>query len=300
MRRRPAWLLALPAWAWYVAWFLIPVAIVGVYSFGRRGVLADGETDNVILSDLSFDRYREAVREPFGVLLRLTLETSVIGTVICFIIALPAAYAMATKFGPRGRTVALALVIIPFWTSFLLRTYSWTILLTSRGVLSERLQIWGIRDTPIEVLGTRTAVQIGVVYNYLPLMVFPLFVAFDRLEPSLREAARDLGAGRFRTFFGITMPLSKAGITSGLLLVFVPLMGDFVTAEVLGKAKGTMIGQSIYGQFLDSGNWALGSAMSVLLILLIAATVMTFALAVKVTTLAFAGVRSVRVPEVGT
>jgi len=289
--------LSIPAWIWYVTWFVIPVGIIVMYSFGRRGVIANGETDNVILTNLSFDRYSEALRAPFGTLLRLTLETAAIGTAICFVIAVPAAYAMATKLGPRARMVALALVIIPFWTSFLLRTYAWTILLASRGVLSEELQDRGLRDTPIELLGTRTAVQIGVVYNYLPLMVFPLFVAFDRLEPSLREAARDLGAGRLRTFLGVTLPLSAAGVTSGLLLVFVPLMGDFVTAEVLGKAQGTMIGQSIYGQFLDSGNWALGSAMSVLLIGLIAATVGCFALALRLSLLAFHSSRDLRLPR---
>ena len=133
---------------------------------------------------------------------------------------------------------------------------------------------------PLAVLYTRTAVQIGVVYNYLPLMVLPIFVALDRMDPALREASKDLGAGRWRTLWQVTIPLSSPGIASGLLLVFIPLMGDYITAVVLGGARGNMIGQLVATQFQSAQNWALGSAMAVLLIVVILATVAVAAILV--------------------
>jgi spermidine/putrescine transport system permease protein len=128
------------------------------------------------------------------------------------------------------------------------------------------------------VLDTRGAVQIGVVYNYLPLMIFPLFVALDRLDPALREASKDLGAGRIRTFIGVTLPLAMPGVVAGLLLVFIPLMGEYVTPSLLGGAKGLMAGNLVVSQFLEAQNWALGSAMAIVLIGLTLAIIAVFAI----------------------
>src|SRR5690606_11882600 len=138
-----------------------------------------------------------------------------------------------------------------------------------QGWLSDGLQAMGVIDGPFEILYTRTAVLIGVVYNYLPLMILPLFVAFDRVGEPLREASKDLGAGRLRTFLRVTLPLARPGIIAGLLLVYIPLMGDYITATVLGGAKGNMAGQLVASQFQTAQNWALGSAMAVILILTI-------------------------------
>ena len=163
--------------------------------------------------------------------------------------------------------------MVPFWTNFLVRTLGWQVVLSPEGWLSTALQGIGLTDGPLEILYTRGAVLIGVVYNYLPLMILPLFVAFDRVGTPLREASKDLGASAVTTFLRVTVPLARPGIIAGVLLVFIPLMGDYITATVLGGAQGNMIGQLVASQFGTAQNWALGSAMAVLLILVIMATI---------------------------
>ncbi|MFN2486567.1 MAG: ABC transporter permease, partial [Acidimicrobiia bacterium] len=157
-----------------------------------------------------------------------------------------------------------------------LRTFAWRILLAANGPASEALQSIGLLDAPLRVLDTRGAVQLGVLYNYLPLMIFPLFVALDRMDPALREASKDLGANRIATFIQVTLPLVMPGVVAGLLLVFIPLAGEYVTPAVLGGAKGLMAGGLVASQFLAALNWALGSAMAVVLILLILAVIAVF------------------------
>jgi spermidine/putrescine transport system permease protein len=169
--------------------------------------------------------------------------------------------------------------MVPYWTNFLVRTLGWTVILSPDGWVSGLLQDIGLRDAPLAVLYTRGAVQLGVVYNYLALMILPVYVAFDRIDPALREASRDLGANRWRTFTRISLPLAGPGVAAGLVLVFIPLMGDYVTATVLGGAKGTMAGQLVASQFQTAQNWALGSAMAVVLIVFIGITVAFFAIA---------------------
>ncbi|WP_240917881.1 ABC transporter permease [Phycicoccus sp. HDW14] len=167
--------------------------------------------------------------------------------------------------------------MVPYWTNFLVRTIGWQVILAPEGWLSALLQTLHLTDAPLELLYTRTAVLIGVVYNYLPLMILPLFVAFDRVGAPLREASKDLGANRWRTFTRVTLPLARPGIIAGTVLVFIPLMGDYVTATVLGGARGNMVGQLVASQFQTAQNWALGSAMAVVLILVIAVTVAVIA-----------------------
>ena len=179
---------------------------------------------------------------------------------------------------PRWRGLLLGLTIVPFWTNFLVRTLGWLILLQPNGPLSGILQDLHLIGGPLDVLDTREAVQLGVVYNYLPLMIFPLFVALDRLDPALREASKDLGANRWKTFRQVTLPLSMPGVVAGLLLVFIPLTGDYITAAVLGGAKGNMVGALVASQFNTAQNWALGSAMAVILIMMILASVAIFAI----------------------
>ena len=151
-------------------------------------------------------------------------------------------------------------------------------ILAPNGWASELLQKLHVTSGPFAILNTRSAVLIGVVYNYLPLMILPLYVAFDRVGLSMREASKDLGANRWRTFVQVTLPLARPGIIAGTVLVFIPLMGDYVTATVLGGAKGNMVGQLVASQFQTAQNWALGSAMAVILILVIAATVLVIGL----------------------
>ncbi|MFE5672842.1 ABC transporter permease [Agromyces sp. NPDC056523] len=265
----PRFALAIPAWAWLVVFFVAPVAMVVYFSFGYKpGIFGTHATDV-----LSFDRYAEALSPTFFQTFTNTLWVGIAGTLLCLVIGLPVAYWMAVKVPASRRGLLLALVMVPFWTNFLVRTIGWQVILAPEGWLSTLLQGVGVTDGPLEVLYTRTAVLIGVVYNYLPLMILPLFVAFDRVGGPLREASKDLGAGRVRTFLRVTLPLARPGLIAGVLLVFIPLMGDYITATVLGGARGNMVGQLVASQFQTAQNWALGSAMAVLLILVIMLTV---------------------------
>lgn len=260
--------LAFPTWAYAVFFFLIPVAMVLYYSFGYK----PDEFSAVATDHLGLDSYRAVFSGSVLITFLHTLRISITGTLLCLVIALPFAYWLAIKVRPEWRGLLLAIVMVPFWTNFLVRTIGWHVILSPEGVISQ------ILGYPIDVLYTRKAVQIGVVYNYLPLMILPLFVAIDRAGHALREASYDLGAGKVATFFYVTLPLAQPGIISGCLLVFIPLTGDYVTASVLGGASGSMIGQVIAQQFTTAQNWALGSAMAVTLILATVSVILLAAL----------------------
>jgi spermidine/putrescine transport system permease protein len=274
----PRFALALPAWGWYLWFFIVPLAVIVWYSFGYKPAVGTSGS-SIGLDRLSFDNYAVVLQPPFGATFLATLRVAALGTLLCLLVGFPLAYVLATRESTRWKGVLLGLVIVPFWTSFLLRTFAWRILLAPNGALSSVLQDVGLLGGPLQVLDTRGAVQLGVVYNYLPLMIFPIFVALDRLDPALREAAKDLGADRVRTFFQVTVPLAMPGIVSGLYLVFIPLCGEYVTPAVLGGARGLMAGSLVAGQFLDAQNWALGAAMAMTLIGLILAVTAVVALA---------------------
>ena len=290
---RPRFLLAIPAWAWLVTFFVLPVATVVYFSFGYKPGLFGTHATDV----LSLERYREALSPTFFTTFTNTLRVGIAGTLICLLIAIPMAYWMAVKVSPDRRAFLLALVIVPFWTNFLVRTIGWQVILAPEGWLSGLLQSIGLREGPLAILYTRPAVLLGVVYNYLPLMILPLFVAFDRVGPALREASKDLGADRWRTFTQVTLPMARPGIIAGVLLVFIPLMGDYITATVLGGARGNMVGQLVASQFQTAQNWALGSAMAVLLILVIAATVLAGAAIAYLLTWPFVRRRRLRLAD---
>ncbi|PYD02127.1 ABC transporter permease [Microbacterium esteraromaticum] len=267
--RSPRFGLAIPAWVWLALFFIAPIAMVVWFSFGYKPGIFGTHANDV----LSLDRYAEAMSPTFFATFQNTLWVGILGTLLCLLIGAPVAYWMAVKAPPSRRGLLIALVMVPFWTNFLVRTLGWQVILSPEGWLSSLLQGMGVIDGPIDVLYTRTAVLIGVVYNYLPLMILPLYVAFDRVGIPLREASKDLGANGLRTFLQVTVPLARPGIIAGVLLVFIPLMGDYITATVLGGAQGNMIGQLVASQFGTAQNWALGSAMAVLLILVIMLTI---------------------------
>jgi spermidine/putrescine transport system permease protein len=269
VRKTPGYALAAPAWAWLAIFFVAPVAMVVWFSFGYKPGIFGTHANDI----LSFDRYIEAMSPTFFATFANTLWVGILGTVLCFLIGAPVAYWMAFKVKPSRRGILIALVLVPFWTNFLVRTIGWQVILSPEGWASTLLQSIGFIDGPLAILYTRTAVVIGVVYNYLPLMILPLFVAFDRVGPALREASKDLGANKVRTFMRVTLPLAQPGIIAGVLLVFIPLMGDYITATVLGGARGNMVGQLVASQFQTAQNWALGSAMAVLLMLVIMLTI---------------------------
>lgn len=276
-RKRPrasVGLLAAPLAIWLLFFFIVPFGLILWYSIGDKPSLYVTHSNDV----LSFGRYLEAVTPAFMTTFLRTLQISVVGAALCLVIGFPIAYWMAVKLSPRARGIVLALVLIPYWTNFLVRTIGWQITLSPEGFLSNFLRGAGLLDGPLQLLYTPQAVQLGVVYNYLPLMILPLFVSLERMDHRLLEASRDLGGNWWSSFCRVTIPLALPGIGSGLLLVFVPLMGDYITPSVLGGASGSMIGQMVAGQFQRAQNWALGSAMAILLMLAILACVVVFVL----------------------
>jgi ABC-type spermidine/putrescine transport system permease subunit I len=267
-RRRwlPKFVLAIPAWTWWVVFFVVPVALVVAASFGSK---ISGSAGRVSYQRLSLDNYREALADGFdGTFAKVLVQgmrTTLLGTILCLVVAFPLAYLLATKV-TRHKGLVLGLLAVPFFTNFLIRTLAWRIVLAPKGLISNTLVTWGWLDERLDVLDSRLGVQIGVVYNYLPLMIFPLFVALDRLDPALREASKDLFASRLRTFMQVTLRLAAPGIVAGVVLVFVPLAGDYITANVLGGADGNMPGNLVATQFLQSQNPSLGAAIAVVLI----------------------------------
>ena len=266
-RRVPRFGLALPASLWWVVFFVVPVVLVVAASFGSKVPESAGR---VSYSNLSLDNYREALEGgfdgTFAKVLTQGMRTTLLGTALCLLIAFPLAYLLAIKLR-RGKGLVLALLAVPFFTNFLIRTLAWRIVLAPKGLISNTLLDWGLINQRLNVLDSRTGVQIGVVYNYLPLMIFPLFVALDRLDPVQREASKDLFADRLATFRQVTLPLARPGIVAGIILVFVPLAGDYITANLLGGAKGNMPGNLVASQFTQSQNPPLGAAVAVILVI---------------------------------
>jgi spermidine/putrescine transport system permease protein len=296
--RAPKFALALPAWGWFILFFALPVGLVLIYSLGEQ-VNAFVQKPNISPSVWSFDNFKEAWNpDAYRPVFVRTLKIAVIGTFICLIISVPFAYWLATKVSPRWRGVLLGLVLVPFWTNFLVRTIGWQIILAPNGLASEWLQKIGIRDEPLALLYTQSGVQIGVVYNYLPLMILPLYVAFERIDPALREASKDLGANKVKTFFQVTMPLAVPGAIAGMLLVFIPLMGDYITPQILGGSAGSMAGTLVAEQFLSTFNWSKGAAMAVIMILFILSALLVFAVVGLILRAILRASRRVTLPEV--
>ena len=262
--RAPKYLLAIPAIIWYLVFFAAPIAFIVLYSFGTKDTTKLLPVD---LSNLSSNSYSSVFDETFFKVFRATLRISIVATFMCVVIGLPVAYFAAFKVAEKWKAIILAAVVVPSFTSFLIRTVAWRIPLAPNGTLSKWLVETGfIGSNGIQILETATAVQIAIVYTYLGFMILPLFVALDRIDVRMREASKDLGAGRIATFFGVTLPLAGPGIIAGVLLTFIPMCGDYVTATVLGGAKGNMIGSMIASQFSGAQNWPLGSAMAILMI----------------------------------
>ena len=262
--RGPKFALAIPSIIWYLLFFVLPIAFIIIYSFGTKDT---SKLLPVDLGKLTTDNYAQVFDDTFFKTFKATLRIAVVATLLCLLIGLPVAYFAAFKVGEKWRVAVLALVVVPSFTSFLIRTVAWRIPLAPNGEFSRWLTDLGVvGDRGIQLLETQSAVQIAIVYNYLGFMILPLFVALDRIDVRMREASKDLGAGRISTFFAVTLPLAGPGIVAGVLLTFIPMCGDYVTATVLGGAKGNMIGSMIASQFSQAQNWPLGSAMAILMI----------------------------------
>ncbi|WP_020392065.1 ABC transporter permease subunit [Kribbella catacumbae] len=267
---------SLPAFAWLCLFFLLPGALVAVFSFGESTFFGTSPVD---LASPTLDRYGEAASDTFRIVFQNTLQLSIVGTAICLLVAFPMAYLITTRLTGAWKYAAIAAIVIPYWMPFLLRTYSWRILLGDHGPLTGLFGVNGFG-----VLDTLAGAQLGVVYNYLPLAVLPIAVALDRLDPALRRAGRDLGASPWRVFWQVTLPAARPGVISAALLVFIPLMGDYVTPSVLGGVKASVVGSLVNSSFLESQDWALGAAAAVLLIALVLVVLSCAALLLRVTT----------------
>lgn len=263
--RAPSFTLAIPAILWYLFFFVLPIVLIVWYSFGVKNTVS-GTGVPVDMAHKTLQNYRKAFTPTFFTVFRSTLKISIIATALCFVFGFPVAYFLVFKISEKWKTVMLALIVVPSFTSFLIRTLAWRIPLAANGEVSRWLQDWGLIGGPINILETKTAVQIAIVYNYLGFMILPLFVALDRIDHHMREASKDLGANRLRTFVQVTLPLAGPGIAAGIMLTFIPMCGDFVTATLLGGTSGNMIGAMIDSQFHVAQNWPLGSAMAVMMI----------------------------------
>jgi spermidine/putrescine transport system permease protein len=256
--------LVLPAWGWYLAFFVAPLIFIALYAF------AINDPDRFFVVRFGFGTTQfERLWDPIYLrIYRDTLVMALTGTVGCLVIGYPFAYFLATKVR-KQRTLLLLLVVVPFWTSLLIRTYAWVLILGEQGPVSELLQQGRILANPLNILYTPTAVWIGVVYDYLPLMVFPLYVALERMDRRLVEASRDLGVGKWGTFRRVTLPLTLPGVMTGCLLTFIPMMGEYVVPEILGGAKSFLVGSLVANQILTAVDWPFGAAIAMGLILVL-------------------------------
>jgi spermidine/putrescine transport system permease protein len=261
-RRTMAALLLVPSVGWLVFFFVVPLAIMFVTSLGSRG-----ELDTISLDPLSLDNYGRALDPVFLPTLLNSLRYATATTVLSLAIGYPIAY-WISRYGGRHKALLLIIVMIPFWTSYLIRTYAWMIMLRDNGVVNSLLQAVGITSEPIILLNTDFSVIVGMTYGFLPFAILPLFVSIDRLDPALVAAARDLYASGRAAFRHVTLPLTMPGIIAAAILTFIPAMGDFVTPDLLGGSETTTIAKVVQSLFLQGRDWPYGAALGFLLMVL--------------------------------
>jgi spermidine/putrescine transport system permease protein len=254
--------LLAPTSLWFLFMLILPLIVIFVFSFGERaaaGGYAGGFT---------FEHYANLSSRLKA--FQNTMTIAPLGTLVCLLVAYPLAYFLALRVSPKFKLILLVLVIVPFWTSLLVRTYAWIFILGGRGIptLLEFIGFEGVR-----LINTQGAVLIGIIYGYLPLMVFPIFVSLEKLDKNLLEASGDLGASPFKTFWQVTLPLSMPGIATGCMLVFILLMGEFLIPAFLGGGKVYFVGNALVDLFLQSRNWPFGAAISVTLVVIMLITV---------------------------
>lgn len=258
-------LLVAPAGLFFFFLLILPLIVVIIYSFGARAE-AGGYAPAFTL-----DNYANLPAR--GQAFFNTLTLAPLGTLLTALFAYPLAYFLAVKASPRSRTLLLVLVIVPFWTSQLLRYYAWIMILGSKGIPSW-LAYLGITD--LRIINTPWAVLIGAVYGFLPLMVLPIYVSLEKLDKRLLEASADLGANSWRTFRQVTLPLSLPGVATGSMLVFILLMGEYILPQLLGGGKVFFIGNALVDLFLQSRNWPFGAAVSTALVAIMFVTIVIY------------------------
>jgi spermidine/putrescine transport system permease protein len=265
---RLAGLLA-PVTIWLGLFFLVPLLLILAYSFGTSGIYGG------ITLGFNPGNYLKVFDPLYLEIIVRTFVIAFINTVLCLALGYPLAYFIAFK-GGSWKNVLLLMVMIPFWTSLLLRAYAWVVILGGNGIANRTLQLLGITDGPVNLIFTPQAVTMGMVYSYLPFMILPLYAALEKFDVRLKEAAQDLGASRWHTFWRVTFPLSMPGVIAGSILVFIPSAGEFVIPNLLGGARTVLVGNLIQQQFLQARDWAFGSALAMMLAALLVGAIMFY------------------------
>ena len=281
MLMRRALLIAVP-YLWLLLLFLVPFLIVFKISLSDIALAIPPYTptfeDGIaeLISQLDFENFVFLASDDLYWKAYLSsLQIAFISTFITLLVGYPIAYGMA-RAPEEWRPTLMMLVILPFWTSFLIRVYAWMGILSSEGLLNQFLMWLGLISTPLTILNTNIAVYIGIVYTYLPFMILPIYAALDRMDESLIEAAEDLGCSRTQAFWLVTIPLSRNGIIAGCFLVFIPALGEFVIPSLLGGSGTLMIGKVLWEEFFNNRDWPVASAVAVILLLILIIPIVLF------------------------
>ncbi len=280
MRR---WLVIAVPYLWLLVFFLIPFFIVFKISLSDIATAIPPYTPTFDLSDirgflsqLDFENYWFILQDPLYVNAYLSaLRIAAISTFLTLLVAYPIAYGMA-RAPKEWQPTLVMLVILPFWTSFLIRVYAWIGILKKEGLLNMFLMNIGVISEPLTILNTSTAVYIGIVYSYLPFMILPLYASLEKINPSLLEAAADLGSPPWKSFWQVTFPLSLPGVLAGCFLVFIPATGEFVIPDLLGGSDTLMIGKTLWNEFFANRDWPVSSAVAVVLLLVLVVPIVLF------------------------
>ncbi|MCZ4257964.1 ABC transporter permease subunit [Sulfitobacter sp. G21635-S1] len=274
-------LIAVP-YVWLLALFLVPFIIVFKISLSDLALsippytptMRDGIGD--MFAAFDFENFVFLTEDDLYWKAYLSsLRIALISTFMTLLVGYPIAYGMA-KAPDEWRATLMMLVILPFWTSFLIRVYAWMGILSNEGLLNQFLLWLGLINEPLVILNTNLAVYIGIIYTYLPFMILPIYAALDRLDESLNEAAEDLGCSRMQAFWLVTIPLSKNGIIAGSFLVFIPALGEFVIPSLLGGSGTLMIGKILWEEFFNNRDWPVASAVAVVLLLILVIPIVLF------------------------
>jgi spermidine/putrescine transport system permease protein len=252
-----------PALGWWTVLLVAPVVLILAYSVFQRG------TYGGVVYDFTWDNFTRAVDPLYLDVLWFSVRVSLEATALALLIGYPAAWFIATR-PARWRTALLVIVILPFWTSMLIRTYAWIVLLNDEGLINKSLTSAGFIGAPLDLLYNEFAIVLGLLYGYLPLMILPLYAAIERLPADLKEASSDLGASSVRTFWHVVLPLTRTGVAAGCLFVFVPSLGNFIVPDLLGGGRRQMVGNLIQVQFLKARDWPFGATLALAVIALMA------------------------------
>lgn len=273
--------IAIP-YVWMLLFFLIPFAIILKISFAEVQIAIPPYTDLVSYAEeklnvvFNLGNYLYLLDDEMYLDSYLqSIQVATIATLLCLLIGYPMAWAIVHS-SPAMRNALLMLVVLPSWTSFLIRVYAWIGILKNNGLINNLLMWLGIIDEPLTLLHTNAAVYVGIVYAYLPFMILPIYTALMRMDYSLLEAASDLGARPYRTFLSITLPLTKSGIIAGSMLVFIPAVGEFVIPELLGGPDSLLIGRVLWQEFFNNRDWPVASAVAVIMLIILMVPIIWF------------------------